>query len=152
MNDQDTSSKLVFSFMRPVYEGLADFAYPLLRVTAGLMFVTHGYMKLFGGWFDGTVKFFTKLGLEPAEVLVTYVGIVEFFGGILIAIGLLTRPLALLTAINLFVLVFYVHWGPGFFWNKGGYEFVLLWGMVMVAIFIRGGHRHSVDSRMSWEF
>ena len=56
--------------------------------------MVHGYDKLFGGAYKGMVGFFTKLGLEPANVLVGYVGSIEFFGGILIALGLLARPFA----------------------------------------------------------
>lgn len=152
MTDEASTRKLIVPFMAPIYDGLADYAYPILRVAAGLIYVRHGYDKLFGGAFNGTVGFFTKLGLEPAAALVTYVGIIEFFGGILIALGLLTRPFAACAAINLFAAAFYVHWSNGYAWNKGGYEYALLWGLVMVVIFIRGGHHHSVDKAIGREF
>lgn len=45
-----------------------------------------------------------------------------------------------------------IHWGAGFLWTQRGYEYPLLWGLVMVVIFIRGGHHRSLDKRMSWEF
>ena len=151
MSDQEPSKRLVFPFMKPVYDGLADYAYPLLRVTAGLIYVPHGYQKLFGGRFDGTAAFFTKMGLPAPEALTAYVGISEFFGGIAIALGLLTRPFAAMAAVNLFVGAFLVHWGSGFFWTGRGYEYPLLWALVMVVIFIRGGHHMSLDKRMSWE-
>ena len=151
MSDQSSSTTLIIPFMRPIYDGLADYAYPLLRVTAGAIFIRHGYAKLFGG-LEGTTKFFTNLGLEPAGALVVYVGSVEFFGGILLILGLLTRPVAALAAINLFVAMFLVHWGNGFFWNKGGIEFPLMWGLVMIVIFIRGGHTLSIDRQLKREF
>lgn len=152
MSESSSATKRIFSFMDPVYEGLADYAYPLLRVTAGLMYVPHGYGKLFGGKFDGTVGFFSKVGLEPAAALVTYVGVTEFFGGLLIALGLLTRPFAAFAAINLFFGAFYIHWSKGFLWGGGGYEYPLLWGLVMVVIFIRGGHHYSLDRKIGREF
>ena len=57
-----------------------------------------------------------------------------------------------MAAVNLFVGAFLVHWGSGFFWTQRGYEYALLWGLVMVVIFIRGGHHRSLDRRMGWEF
>lgn len=137
--------------MKPVYDGLADYAYPLLRVTAGLIYAPHGYAKLFGGRFDATAGFFTKMGFPAPEALATYVGITELFGGIAIALGLLTRPFAAMAAVNLFVGAFLVHWGSGFFWTGRGYEYPLLWALVMMVIFIRGGHHLSIDGRMKWE-
>ena len=117
----------------------------------------HGAGKLFG-WFggrglDGTAQGFAQhLGLEPGMLWAVVVGATEFFGGLFLAIGFLTRPAAVGVTILMAVAVFQVHMPNGFFWNKGGYEFVLLWGIVMIVIFIRGGHRHSVDSRISREF
>ena len=151
MSNGETSTSLYFSFMKPVYDGLADFSYPLVRVATGAIYVPHGYQKLFEN-FSGTAAFFTKLGLEPASALTAYVGCIELFGGLAIALGILTRPFAALAAINLFVATFYVHWGNGFAWNKGGYEYPLLWALVMVGIFIRGGHRYSLDRKLGREF
>ena len=108
--------------MRPIYDGLADYAYPLLRVTSGAIYIQHGYAKLFGG-LEGTAKFFTNVGLEPAGALVVYVGSVEFFGGILLILGLLTRPVAALAAINLIVAMFHVHWSNGFSGTKAVLNF-----------------------------
>ena len=152
MSDQDSTTKRILPFMSPIYDGLADYAYTILRVAAGLTLVPHGYGKLFGGGLDGTAGFFTKIGLEPAMALATYVGVTEFFGGILIALGLLTRPFAGFAAINLFVAAFYVHWSKGFLWGSGGYEYPLLWGLIMLVIVIRGGHRHSLDKMIGREF
>ncbi len=152
MSEQSSTTRRIVPFMNPIYEGLADYANTILRVAAGLIYVPHGYGKLFGGGFEGTVGFFTRIGLEPASALVFYVGCVEFFGGILIALGLLTRPFAGLAAINLFVAAFYVHWANGFLWSNGGYEYSLLWGLVMVVIFIRGGQQLSVDKMIGREF
>ena len=151
MSNQGTSTRIIFPFMKPVYDSLADYAYPLLRVTAGLIFVPHGWQKFFER-FDGTVAFFAKIGLEPAAALVTYVALVELVGGLAIALGLLTRPFALMAAVNLFVAAFYVHWAKGFPWTGGGYEYPLLWALVMVVIFIRGGHHCSLDRKIGREF
>ncbi len=85
-------------------------------------------------------------------VLATYVGCIEFFGGLAIILGLLTRPFAGLAAITLFVAAFYVHWGNRFAWLAKGYKFPMLWALVMVVIFIRGGHHHSLDRKLGRGF
>ncbi|MFQ5973325.1 MAG: DoxX family protein [Alphaproteobacteria bacterium] len=50
------------------------------------------------------------------------------------------------------VAIFAVHLVNGFFWFKGGYEYPLLWGIVALAIFFRGGGELSVDRRIGREF
>ncbi len=147
MSDQESNNKRIVPFMGPIYDGFGDYAYSILRIGAGLIFVPHGYTKLFEK-FDGITGYFTKIGLEPAAALVAYVGIVEFAGGMAIALGLLTRPFAGLMVINMLVVVFHVHWADGY----ARLSFPLVLALVMLVIFIRGGHRHSLDSRLGWEF
>ena len=96
------------------------------RATAGLLLMPHGAQKLFG-WFGGAgleasgQMFQTKLGLPPALALVA--GLIEFFGGLLLALGLATRLVAFLIAAQMFYVVFAVHWQAGFFAQKGGFEY-----------------------------
>jgi putative oxidoreductase len=127
-----------------------------VRFFAGLILVPHGAQKLFGafggGGLDGTAGFFAKIGLEPSMILATWVGFFEFFGGIAIAIGLLTRPVALVVAVQLLVAAFYVHLASGYFWTGRGYEFPLLWAIIMIAIAIRGGGDKSIDKMLGKEF
>ena len=116
----------------------------------------HGAGKLFG-WFggrgiEGTAAGFAKMGLEPALPLATLVGVTEFFGGLLVAIGLLTRPAAIGIVAIMAVAVFQVHLKNGFFWFNGGYEYPLLWGIVALAIVFCGGGALSVDRKIGREF
>lgn len=139
-----------------IHERTRPYAYPLLRFFAGMMLVPHGAQKLFGA-FGGpgllnTSYGFQKMGIEPALPLALVAGATEFFGGILVAIGLLTRPAATACFILLMVAVFHVHWPSGFFASRGGYEFPLLWGIVMLTIVIRGGGPLSVDRAIGREF
>jgi putative oxidoreductase len=149
------SPALIIPAVGGLYEGLKPWAYPLMRVTAGLLLMPHGAQKLFG-WFggniDGTIGFFNKIGLTPATELAWIVGGIEFFGGALIALGLLTRPAAVAAAILLFVAFFKVHLGVGFFWTSRGFEYPLFWAIIMVVIFIRGGGEKSLDNSMGKEF
>jgi putative oxidoreductase len=131
-----------------ITDALSPFAEPLVRVAAGLLLVPHGAQKLFG-WFGGygieaTGQFFaTKLGL-PASLAVT-AGIIEFFGGLMLAVGIATRPVAALVFGVMAVAVVQVHLPAGFFWTDGGYEYPLLWGIVALSYVVRGGGRYSVD-------
>lgn len=130
-------------------------AEPLLRATAGLLLVPHGAQKLFG-WFgghglDATGQFFAaKLGLPASFALLA--GLIEFVGGLALAVGLLTRPVAALVAGVMAVAVVQVHLPAGFFWTAGGYEYPLLWGVVALFFVVRGGGPLSVDALIGREF
>ena len=143
-----TPAKPLVPAFASITDALSPFAEPLVRVTAGLLLVPHGAQKLFG-WFGGygieaTGQFFAaKLGL-PASLAMT-AGIIEFFGGLLLAAGIATRPVAALVFGLMAVAVVQVHLPAGFFWTNGGYEYPLLWGIVALSFVIRGGGRYSVD-------
>jgi putative oxidoreductase len=130
-------------------------AEPVVRVTAGLLLMPHGAQKLFG-LFGGyglevTGQFFaTKLGLPPA--LAAIAGAIEFFGGLFLALGLLTRPVAALVVGLMSVAVVSVHLGNGFFWTEGGFEYPLFWGIVALSYVIRGGGAWSLDAVIGREF
>lgn len=141
-----------FSNSVRLIDRLSVFSYPLVRVTAGLLLMPHGAQKLFG-LFGGygltaTGEFFaTQLGLHPGIVFALLAGLVEFFGGLALVLGLLTRPAALGVAALMGVAVVQVHLGNGFFWTSGGYEYPLMWGLIAVAIALKGGDRFSLDRR-----
>lgn len=133
----------------PLSDRVAVYADALVRATAGLLLMPHGAQKLFG-WFGGPglsgaeQMFQAKLGLPPWLALVT--GIIEFFGGLLLALGLGTRIVGLVVAAMMFYAVFAVHLPNGFFWNKGGFEYPLLWGVVALGYALRGGGHCSLDA------
>ena len=72
-------------------------------------------------------------------------GLIEFFGGILLALGLATRPIALLAAGLLGVAALKVHLGAGFFWTDGGFEYPVMWAILALTFVVRGGGRYSLD-------
>jgi len=133
---------------------LSPFAEPMVRVAAGLLLLPHGAQKLFG-WFGGygveaTGQFFAaKLGLPASLALIA--GLIEFFGGIALALGLATRIVAALVVGLRAAAVLLVHWPIGFFWTAGGFEYPLLWGLVALAFVFRGGGRYSLDALIGRE-
>lgn len=134
-----------------VYDALSPYSYPLIRFVAGAMLVPHGWMKWIGGGLSGTAQGMANLGLEPAYLLASYIGLLELVGGTLLAIGLLTRLMAIQVVGFMAVAAFYVHMPNGFLWGNGGFEYPLFWGLVALAITIRGGGRLSVDRAIGRE-
>ena len=131
---------------------LAVLAWPLVRIATGLLLIPHGAQKLFG-WFGGhglagTGQFFeSTLGMSPGILWAGLAGGVEFFAGLALVLGLLTRPAALGVAILMGVALS-VHMPNGFFWNAGGVEYPLLWGTLAIAILLGGGGEYSLDRRL----
>ncbi len=131
-----------------IYAALDRYSWPLVRAATGLFFVPHGMQKLFGAWggnIANTAEGFAKQGLEPGLFWAYYIGGLEFFGGIALAVGLLTRPVAALFAGFMAVAAFHVHMKIGWFWNARGMELPLYLMLITLAIAVRGGGALSVD-------
>lgn len=146
---------LVIPALSPLYESLGSFTEPALRIAAGVFLVPHGAQKLFG-WFGGygleaTGQFFQdQLGYSNGYLAALGAGSVEFFGGLLLALGLFTRLSA--AAITVLLLVaLTVHLPNGFFWNEGGIEYPLLWAILTASFVIRGGGAYSLDAAIGKE-
>lgn len=141
--------------LQGIYDKVGWLAWPAVRIVAGAFLVPHGAQKLFGLWggnIQNTAAGFAKMGLEPGLPLAYLTASWEFFGGILIAIGFLTRPAALGAAFLLAVATFMVHWPLGFFWSGRGIEYPLMWTVLMLAIAGRGAGPLSVDNAVGREF
>ena len=157
MSDKATTIQPIIPALTPLYRAFSGLSEPLMRAAVGLLLMPHGAQKLFG-WFggyglEGTAGYFAgNLGLEPGLFWAALVGGVEFFGGLFLALGLLTRPVAVAIAIMMAVAVFRVHLGNGFFWNAGGYEYPLMWGLLALGFALRGGGAYSLDGRIGREF
>jgi putative oxidoreductase len=123
-----------------------------LRLPIGIIFAAHGAQKLFG-WFggyglDGTGQFLASIGLEPGYLMALLAGGAEFFGGLLLIIGLFVRPAAAVLAFTMVVAIFSVHIGNGLFMSNNGYEFGLALLAASVSVLLSGGGKASVDSRL----
>lgn len=138
-----------------LYDGLGDVAWLLLRLVVGFSLVPHGMQKLFGA-FNGpgmarVAANFAQQGFNPPTLFAWAVALTELVGGTLLAIGLFTRPAALAITIFLGTAVT-VHYGRGFFWTAGGFEFPLMWAVAALFFLIRGGGPLSIDRALSREF
>jgi len=151
----ETNPRLIIPALGGVYDATSKFSWPLIRIVTGLFLMPHGAQKLFG-MFDGNpaavAGFFSKMGIEPAALMVTAVGAVEFFGGLLLALGFLTRPVAAAIFVVLTVAWYKVHLSAGFFVNKGGFEFAMMWSILALAFVLRGGGEYSIDRKIGKEF
>ena len=130
----------------------------ILRMALGLVFFAHGAQKLlgwFGGFgFAGTMGYFT--GTMHIPVPLAFLAIAaEFFGGLGLILGFLTRIAAFGIAVNMLVAIATVHGAFGFFMNwsgtqKGeGFEYHLLVLAITAFLMMRGAGAFSVDRALS---
>ena len=136
-----------------------DFALTVVRLVLGVTFFMHGAQKMLG-WFGGygfhaTMGTFTHLGI-PAPLAFLAI-CAEFFGGLGLLVGLLSRIAALGIMVNMLVAIATVHHVNGFFMNwtgqqKGeGFEFHLLAIALAIVVLIKGSGAVSIDRAIAGE-
>ncbi len=141
------------SFLKKITRSDAGWAATVLRIPVGIILAAHGAQKLFG-WFggyglDGTGQWMASIGLQPGYLMALLAGSAEFFGGLALIVGLLTRPAAALSAVTMLVAIFAVHFEHGLFMSNNGYEFALSLLAATAALAIQGGGRLSLDRALS---
>ena len=142
-------------FTKALLQSNGGFAALVLRVPVGLILAAHGAQKLFG-WFggyglEGTGQWLASIGLEPGYLMALLAGGAEFFGGLALVLGLLTRPAAVVAAFTMLVAIFAVHIGNGLFMANNGYEYALTLLAATVALAIQGAGRFAVDNLLHKE-
>jgi putative oxidoreductase len=138
-------NKLLIPGLAGFYASCRDIAYTLMRVIIGYILLMHGWLKVGTFGVAGVSGLMAKNGLEPAAAFAVAAMFLETVGAICIIIGLFTRFFAAALAIEMAIALLAVHLKAGFSAANGGYEYVLLLGIVMFAIAIRGGGPYSVD-------
>jgi putative oxidoreductase len=111
-----------------------------LRIVAALLFMQHGAQKLFG--FPGDQA---PAPFNPTS-LVGIAGILEFFGGALLLLGLFTRPVAFILSGQMAAAYFIAHFPKGFWPVLNGGELAALYCFVFLYLAVAGGGEWSVDS------
>jgi putative oxidoreductase len=114
----------------------------ILRIVFGAIMIAHGYPKVFGG-LHHHVQFVSSLGLPGWLAYLS--AIAEFFGGILVIAGLVTRIAAFAILIDLAVAIAKVHWKHGLT-GQGGYEFPLALAAIALALVFFGAGPIAMDS------
>lgn len=136
-------------FLRKLLSSNAQYAPLILRVPVGIILMAHGSQKLFG-WFggyglEGTGKWMASIGIEPGMLMAFLAGSGEFFGGMFLLLGLLTRPAACVTAFTMVVAIFSVHINNGLFLSNNGYEYALALLAVCTSLIFSGSGKLSLD-------
>ena len=141
--------KLLFPQLQSFYRCAEPLSWALIRITAGLMLIPHGWPKLMMGVTATANMALVKRGIAPAEPLAIVLITLETLGGLCIALGLFTRFWAAAVAIEMCVIVY--HHLPKFGWTDRGYEYPLFWALIMLAIALRGGGPYSLDRAIGRE-
>ena len=138
-------AKLLYPGLAGFYEKMLPIAATLVRIVVGIMFLMHVSTKFKLGADAVAANVFAKNGLEPAMIWAYVVMFIELVGGVCLIIGLFTRFVAAVLAIEMLIALVFVHLPKGYAAGGGGYEYVLLIGAVCFAIAIRGGGPYSID-------
>ena len=124
-----------------------DRAALVLRLVLAAVFIGHGYQKLFQFGIGGVTQAFVGMGVPLATIAAPLISVLEFFGGIAILLGALTRVIALLLACDMLGAMLIVHIKGGFFAPKG-VEHVLANFAMALALVLIGAGAYSIDAML----
>jgi putative oxidoreductase len=145
-------TRLIFPGLAGFYRSLSPFAYAFMRFATGAVLVPHGVQKILNVPIGKFAQNIAAKGLPFPEVLSCFTYFAESVAPACLAIGLFTRIAAAMVGIEMLVIVFVFQWQFGYFWTNRGYEYALLWALLCIAIFFKGGGRYSVDRLIGREF
>jgi putative oxidoreductase len=143
--------KLMIPALGAFYQRGEPLAYALLRLCLGIVMVTHGLPKLLGTSHGsmadpmaGSIRLIENiLQLPSPELFGLFVAWLEGLGGLLLALGLATRILAVAMAIQMAAIAYIL--GPNWPWIDRGIEYPVLMGFLFIYIAFKGAGRHSLD-------
>jgi putative oxidoreductase len=150
----DDATQLIFPQLGPIYQALFPWAEMSLRAVVGLTLVPHGLRTAFGsfastgGQSHNLTEFVGELdrgGYRPGKIWAPAIVLTQLVAGPMLALGLFTR-LAACPIVLFLIVADYERWrAGGFFWNKMGLEFTLLWTAAAFYFLLYGGGAISVD-------
>src|SRR6266550_7024874 len=117
----------------------------VLRIAVAAIFINHGRQKLFVYGFAGVTGAFTQMGVPFPGVMGPLIGLLEFFGGIALLVGFLTRLITIGFVLDMLGAILLVQLKRGF----SGYELEFLLLGSSVALFLAGAGRFSVDALLA---
>jgi putative oxidoreductase len=150
MTDATREPRPLLPFLESFYALAIPLAWPLVRFAVGWNLIVHGWGKVLRGPAAQAAQL-AKDGMDFGQPLAYLLIFVELIGGVCIVFGLFTRFFAAAVAIEMGLLTFHTYWGHGFSWTGRGYEYVLMWGIVSLAIALRGGGPYSLDRKIGRE-
>ncbi len=111
----------------------------VLRIMAAFLFMQHGAQKLFGFLAP------PQAAGPPLLSLIGLAGVLEFFGGLLLLLGLFTRPVAFILSGEMAVAYFMVHAPKGFWPLRNGGDLAVIFCFLFLYLFLAGGGAWSLD-------
>lgn len=155
--DCSRTGRYVFPSLEAIYRAGEPVVYALLRVGFGLIILTHGLPKALGTphgsmadpMAGATSLIANVLGLPFAPQLAVVAMLLETAGAIAVAVGIGTRLIAAVLAIEMVVICF-IH-APTFAWIDRGFEYPLMLSLVALYLSVRGGGPYSIDRLLSKE-
>lgn len=137
--------------MRTEARPLTDVGLLILRVTVGLIFLTHGWPKLMNGA-SGTAEFFGQLGIPAPGISAWFITLLEFGGGLALILGAFVSILSVLFILHMTIGIFLVHLSNGWYVigpGQGGAEFNVLLIASLLVFILAGSGRPTVDDVLS---
>lgn len=124
----------------------------ILRIVLGVIFIAHGLPKITTG-IDGTAGMFAGLSIPAPLAAAWLIALLETLGGLLLVVGFLVTPVALLLTAQMLTGIILVHAANGFYVvgiGQGGIEFNLLLGAALLAMVFCGPGLAAIDNRGSY--
>jgi putative oxidoreductase len=145
-------ARLIFPGLAGFYQRFSPYSYGFMRFATGAILLPHGIQKVLTVPISRFAPNIAAKGLPFAEALAYLTYFAESVAAACLAIGLFTRIAAAVIGIEMLVIVCLFQWQFGYFWTVRGYEFALLWLLLCIGIFFKGGGRYSIDRLIGKEF
>jgi len=155
------SSALLLPQLGPLYQALTPWVETFIRILVGLALVPHGMRFTFGMFPNSGSRALslaalagglTRSGYRPPMLWAWAIAVLELVGGPMLALGLFTRPVALAVFIFLVNAVIEHARFDGYFWNKLGLEYCMIWSAASLFFVVHGGGIFSLDHALGYEF
>ena len=151
-NGGATGTRLFIPALGRIYDSLTPYSYAFMRFSTGAILFPHGVDKVLHGSVERAAQGIAAHGLPFPLLLATLTVVTEFAAAACLAVGLFTRIAAVMIWVEMSVIITLYQWPNGYLWTHKGIEFALLWWLLCIGIFFRGGGRYSLDRLIGREF